>query len=90
MGNEVKQDTAREEVVEKTVERGSLGKLPLKAKKTMVISQEKQSTGPWKPTGEPSEKKGCLLNRKQMAGCTDVVDLNDFFTGLLIGVVFSA
>lgn len=77
--------------MEKTVERGSLGKLPLKAKKMMVISQEKQNTGPWKPTGEPCGKKGGgLLNRKQMAGCTAVVDLNDLFTGLLIGVVFSA
>lgn len=24
-----------------------------------------------------------------MAGCTDAVDLNSFFTGLLIGIVFS-
>jgi hypothetical protein len=61
------------------------------AKKMMVISQEKQSAGPWEPTGDPSKKKGgALLNRKQMAGCADAVDLNDFFTGLLIGVVFSA
>lgn len=56
--------------MEKTVERGSLGKLPLKAKKMMVISQEKQNTGPWKPTGEPcGEKKGevCLTGSRWRA-----------------------
>lgn len=56
-GNEVEQTTTREEVVEKAVERGSLGKLPLKAKKMMVISQGEARQGAVAANRGTKEKK---------------------------------